>query len=68
MRKFLKKEVIVNKLNESFNGNIKIKGLHANNTLMYADAFDNCFRNASANLKYKDIVIDLASTISKKNY
>ncbi|EKT66688.1 AAA family ATPase [Providencia alcalifaciens] len=63
---FKKREEVIEELNKNFDKTIKIKGLHSNNTLMYADAFENCFRNASSSLKYKDIVNDLASLISKK--
>ncbi|WP_432323147.1 hypothetical protein [Yersinia enterocolitica] len=55
---------IINKINESLYPTIKITCLHADNTLLYADSFENCFRGSS--VKYKDIITDLASTISKK--
>lgn len=57
---------IVDYLNDKLNKSIKIKGLHANNTFLYADAFEHTFRNSSSNLKYKDILDDLASSVSKK--
>lgn len=63
---FNKRNDVVSMLNESLNGTIKIKGLHANNTLAYADAFEHCFRSSNSNLKYKDITNELASLVSKK--
>lgn len=63
---FKKREKVVEDINDNLNGFIKIKGMHANNTLMYEDAFEICFRSSSTNLKYKDILSDLASIVSKK--
>lgn len=63
---FEKRLKAVDQLNGNLNGTIKIKGLHANNTLLYADAFESCFRASNSNLKYKDIINDLASLVSKK--
>lgn len=63
---FKKRMEVVDKLNKRLRQSITIKGLHANSTMLYADAFENAFRNSSSNLKYKDILEDLASSISKQ--
>lgn len=63
---FDKRIKAVDQLNKNLNNTIKIKGLHANNTLLYADAFESCFRASNSSLKYKDIINDLASLVSKK--
>ncbi|ASN18174.1 hypothetical protein B7764_23840 (plasmid) [Pantoea ananatis] len=63
---FNKRMEAVDKINKRLRESIKISGLHANSTMLYADALEYAFRNSNSSLKYKDILTDMASTISKK--